>query len=172
MGKRTLAGLLGLVGLSAMAYAWCRRILALLLGLPPSKYRAARQHDVRVRMPDGVHLVLDRYAPRHAGRFPTILMRTPYGRSVVLNRLIATLFAERGYQVVVQDVRGRSPSEGVWEPFVHEGADGVATLGWIARQPWFNGQVAMWGPSYVGFVQWGAAATGSPHLKALLPIIT
>ena len=167
-----LACLLGLVGLSATAYARRRRILALLLGLPPSKYRVARQHDVRVPMPDGVHLVLDRYVPQHAGRFPAILIRTPYGRGVALNRLIATLFAERGYQVVVQDVRGRSPSEGVWEPFVHEGADGVATLDWIARQPWSNGQAAMWGPSYIGFAQWAAAGTGSPHLKALLPIIT
>ena len=170
MSKRIIS-LLALVAAGALAYTQRRHILARLLRLPPPQYRITVHRNLRVRMPDGVHLTADFYAPQSAGRFPTILIRTPYGRGG-LNTLVAHLFAERGYNVVSQDVRGRFDSEGEWEPYVHEGADGVATLDWIAQQPWFDGQAAMWGPSYVGFVQWAAAATGSPHLKALLPMIT
>jgi hypothetical protein len=172
MHKRTLIGALGLTAVSAAAYAQRRRILARLLKLPPATYKTILRPDLRIAMPDGAQLALDHYAPRAAGRFPTILIRTPYGRGGPLNGLIGSVLAERGYHVVAQDVRGRGDSGGDWEPYVHEGADGVATLDWIAQQPWFDGQAAMWGASYVGFVQWAAAAAGSPHLKALLPMIT
>ncbi len=171
MHKRTWAGLLSLATLSTLVYTQRRRILARLLRLPPAKYRISARRNLRMRMPDGVYLAADHYAPQSTGRFPTILIRTPYDRGG-LNSFIARLFAERGYNVVSQDVRGRFGSEGEWEPYVHEATDGAATLDWIAQRPWFDGQAAMWGPSYVGFVQWAAAASGSPHLKAILPMIT
>ena len=38
--------------------------------------------------------------------------------------------------MVVQDVRGRYESEGVFRPLEQEGPDGDDTLNWIARQPW------------------------------------
>ncbi|HEU5015549.1 MAG TPA: CocE/NonD family hydrolase [Roseiflexaceae bacterium] len=171
MAKRSLIGLLGLAALGALAYTQRRAIPARLLRLPPAKYKIAVRRNLRVPMPDGVELAADHYAPQSAAGFPTILIRTPYSRGG-LNALIARLFAERGYNVVAQDVRGRFDSQGMWEPYVHEGMDGAATLDWIAQQPWFDGQAAMWGPSYVGFVQWAAAASGSSHLRALLPMIT
>jgi putative CocE/NonD family hydrolase len=80
--------------------------------------------------------------------------------------------AERGYHVVVQNIRGRFNSEGVFEPFTNEAADGKATLDWIGRQPWFNGSAGMWGQSYLGYVQWAVAGEAPPYLKALMPAVT
>jgi putative CocE/NonD family hydrolase len=79
---------------------------------------------------------------------------------------------EKGYAVVVQDVRGRHDSDGRFEPFRQEGPDGYDTLNWIAEQPWSNGKVGMMGGSYLGIVQWRAAATNNPHLKAIFPVVS
>jgi putative CocE/NonD family hydrolase len=87
-------------------------------------------------------------------------------------RLAARLFAERGYQVVLQDTRGRYGSQGTFYPFVHEREDGAVTLEWIGEQPWFDGRLAMWGGSYFGYTQWAVAASAPPFLKAIVPIVT
>src|SRR5439155_6512334 len=82
------------------------------------------------------------------------------------------IFAERGYAVVVQDVRGRYASEGVFQPLSQEGRDGYDTLDWIARQPWSDGKVGMIGGSYLGIVQWKVALLNNPHLKAISPVVS
>lgn len=66
------------------------------------------------------------------------------------------------------DTRGREDSTGEWLPQHFEVEDGDDTLNWIAAQPWSDGQVSMTGGSYLGYVQWAAAASGNPHLKAML----
>ena len=43
---------------------------------------------------------------------------------------------------------------------------------WLAAQPWSSGAVGMWGSSYSGLVQWEVAATGNPHLKAMVPMVS
>ncbi|MCB8925927.1 MAG: CocE/NonD family hydrolase [Ardenticatenaceae bacterium] len=154
-----------------IAYLKRRQLIARLLKLPPPQYEVANEAGLSITMPDGVKLVADVYHPVGLKTAPTILTRTPYGRKS-MNSFFATLFAERGFNVVAQDVRGRFDSEGHFEPYVNEAADGEATLAWIAEQPWSNGRTGMWGQSYVGFVQWAAASTGSPHLHAMLPAIT
>ena len=73
--------------------------------------------------------------------------------------------------MVVQDVRGRNASEGEWLPNYHEVEDGDDTLNWIAAQPWCSGRIGMVGGSYLGYVQWAAAASGNPHLKALISVV-
>ena len=82
------------------------------------------QHDVPMKTRDGVTLYADIYRPKSAGKFPVILMRTPYDKSV--NWAVAPTFkmVPRGYVVIIQDVRGRYTSEGEWYPFKHEQADG------------------------------------------------
>lgn len=50
--------------------------------------------------------------------------------------------------------------------YVPQNADD--TLNWIAAQDFSAGQVGMTGGSYLGYVQWAAAASGNPHLKAML----
>ncbi len=72
---------------------------------------------------------------------------------------------------MIEDVRGRYKSEGVFDPLRQEVADGEDTLSWIAHQEWSNRRVGMTGASYLGIAQWKAALSGSPYLKAIFPIV-
>ena len=99
---------------------------------------------VRVPMRDGVHLDTNIFHPSGGGRFPAILLRTPYGKGSDLLPGYSA-FLEHGYALVMQDVRGRHDSEGVFDALGQEGQDGYDTLDWIARQPWSDGQAGMIG---------------------------
>ena len=72
--------------------------------------------------------------------------------------------------LVVQDTRGRFSSEGDFYPFIHEANDGYDTIEWAAALPWSNGLVGTVGQSYLGLVQYYAAPTRPPHLKAMCPV--
>ena len=146
--------------------AWSR-IAASLVGLPPPQTGdVAVERDLAAKMPDGVVLVADRWFPRRqSGNRPTVLIRTPYGRHIM--GPLGRLYAERGYQVVVQSCRGTFGSEGEWAPLRHEQADGHATLEWVAAQPWFDGRLVMWGGSYLGLTQWAIAEDAPEFVKAL-----
>ncbi len=112
------------------------------------------ERDRRVPMRDGVPLATDVYRPAKGavpaeGRFPALLERTPYDKRRPVLEEAGRFFAERGYVVVVQDVRGRHRSEGEWYFLSRlEGEDGFDTLEWLARQPWCDGQVGTMGMSY------------------------
>ena len=128
------------------------------------------EYDVKTEMRDDVSLSSDIYFPIGTGPWPVILIRTPYNNQ--MPELIiesATYFAQNGYVVISQDVRGRFDSDGIFEPWVNEFNDGYDTIEWIGKQPWCNGNVGMHGPSYVGNVQWQAAAMNSKYLKAIVP---
>ena len=116
---------------------------------------------VDVTMSDGVKLYADVYLPKLPGKYPTIVTRTCYGVQRDGMHETVIKFAQRGYAVVVQDVRGRYESEGVWQPFRDEGKDGYETIEWAAAQPFSNGKVATQGGSYLGHNQWAAASTGN-----------
>ena len=125
-----------------------------------------------VPMRDGVRLATDVYLPsgRAPGqKFPTVLIRTCYNKFSTAQFFA---FVHYGYAVVAQDTRGRELSEGVWQPIVNEREDGDDTLNWIAAQPWSDGSVGMIGASYLAIVQWQAAASGNPHLKAIISMVT
>jgi putative CocE/NonD family hydrolase len=124
----------------------------------------------RLRTRDGVELVQDVLLPEGTGPFPVILARTPYGRGTEL--LHAEMYVRRGYAFVAQDCRGRNDSAGEWDPFVHEIKDGHDTLDWIVKQSWCDGNIGMIGASYVGFVQWAAAASHHPALKCIIPQVS
>ena len=136
--------------------------------LSPASFEWEIDKNVRIPMRDGAHLAADVYRPVGEGKFPAILVRTPYNRATEAITKGA-YYARRGYAVIAQDVRGRFDSEGEWLPFFHEVDDGSDTLDWIAAQPWSDGKVGMIGASYVGWVQWWAAKSGNPHLKAIVP---
>lgn len=129
------------------------------------------ERDVEVPMRDGVILRADIYRPSAAERLPVLLERTPYGKGFS-EPGFALMAAERGYVVVVQDTRGRWSSEGDGYPFVHEKEDGYDTVQWAAQQEWCDGQVGMYGVSYVGYTQWAAAAERPPALKTMIPAVT
>jgi len=126
---------------------------------------------VRVPMRDGVHLDTNVFHPAGSGRYPAILLRTPYGKGADFPPGYAS-FIDHGYAVVMQDVRGRYASEGVFNALRQEGPDGYDTLNWIAEQPWSDGKVGMIGGSYLGIAQWRVAVLNNPHLKAIFPVVS
>jgi uncharacterized protein len=135
------------------------------------------QEEIRIErylatpMRDGVKLYGDLYRPARDGKFPVLIVRTPYG--VQRDGMQAPLirFAQQGYAAFIQDVRGRYESEGKWEPFRTEANDGFDTIEWAAKQPWSNGKVAMQGGSYLGHVQWRAATQAPPSLVTMFPAV-
>ena len=133
------------------------------------------EHDQLVRMRDGVTLYADVYRPNEPGRFPALLMRTPYDKeeSLQSGRQAFTIAAvRRGYVVVVQDARGEFKSEGEFLPYAQETNDGYDTIEWVAALPYVNGKVGTFGLSYPGAVQWMTAPTRPPHLVAMSPSMT
>lgn len=162
----------------ALTY-WQRwRLVSRFFNLPSNHQRVRVERNLHVPMPDGVTLATDHYYPAKAGDYPTLLRRTPYGRNTssgtlgLYSTVAARFLAQHGYHVLVQDVRGRFGSEGVFAPFENDADDGLATLEWIAAQPWFNGAVGTWGESYSGWTQWTLTPNPPPYLKAMLPAIS
>ncbi|GIF67912.1 peptidase S15 [Asanoa ishikariensis] len=141
------------------------------LRLPPAvPGRVTAHRHQRVRARDGVALVTDHYATDvpDAG---TVLIRTPYGRSGVVT-LLGRLIAERGLHTVIQSCRGTYGSGGSFEPMLHERDDGIDTVDWLRRQPWYNGHLAMFGSSYQGFAQWAVAPYVGDELRAMVLVCT
>lgn len=126
--------------------------------------------NVEVPIRDGTTLRADVYRSEH-GRHPALLIRTPYGKEYLPTLLVSIdpLRAVRqGFAVVAQDTRGRFASEGEFEPF-REGLDGHDTVRWVAQQPWCNGNVGMFGSSYMAAAQLQAAVERPPQLLAMAP---
>lgn len=144
------------------------RLIGRLAKLPPAEtHNVIVERDLQVSMPDGIMLLADRYFPRGTNRLPTILVRSCYGRRGFVGLIYGYLFAERGYQVVIQSTRGTFGSGGQLEPFGCEHEDGLATVAWLKQQSWFNGEFATNGPSYLGYVQWAIASEAGSELKAM-----
>ena len=122
-----------------------------------------------VPMRDGVRLAADLYLPSSSGRWPTVLVRTPYGRKSPASQSYR-YFVRRGYALLLQDVRGRYASQGKFGNIAQEGPDSNDTINWVSEQPWSNGRVGMTGASYLGMVQWWAALEENPHLAAISPV--
>src|SRR5438552_2565103 len=147
------------------------QLLPLLLApLFAQSYRVLIQTNVAVKMRDGVTLRADIYLPDGEGQFPVLLERTPYNRAA--DASMASQLAAHGYVVVIQDTRGRFASEGEFYPFRNESQDGYDSVEWAAALPDSNGQVGMFGGSYVGATQMLAAIAKPPHLAAIFPYVT
>ena len=129
---------------------------------------ARRIEQAQVRMRDGARLNADVYLPAATGRFPVVLIRTPYKteigpRPVFLNKLI-----EAGYAIVQQHERGRFLSEGDMRMLGRADEDGWDTLDWIAAQNWSNGRIATYGCSSSAENQLKLASLGHPAHKAMI----
>jgi uncharacterized protein len=145
-----------------------------MLRLPaPATRDLVIERDLRVPMPDGAVLLADRWAPRAGGTsLPAALLRTPYGRRGAFGMGMARPLAERGYQVLIQSTRGTFGSGGAFDPMRCERDDGLATLQWLVKQPWFGGTVVLCGASYLGYAQWAVADCLPPEVKAMIPQVT
>jgi putative CocE/NonD family hydrolase len=138
-------------------------------------YAVVVERDVMVRMRDGVRLATDIYRPAEtagfASRRPTILERTPYGKSQRTQRHasieVARAFASHGYAVVYQDCRGRGGSEGEYVKYLSDGADGFDCCAWIIGQRWSNGRIGTMGLSYAAHTQAALASVGAPGVAAM-----
>ncbi len=125
------------------------------------------ERDVAVPMRDGVVLRAHIFRPEAEGRFPGILLRTPYGKPVDgFER-----YVRAGYVVVTQDSRGRYASDGEYVPFTVEetgdAEDGYDSVEWLAAQPFCDGRVGTLGASYNAWMQWQLARLRPPHLRAM-----
>ncbi len=153
----------------------CAGLFSAMSATPAPAVSYTKLLHVRVPLRDNIRLDTNVFHPVSgtgvAGRFPTVLIRTPYGKGADLPTGYLS-FINHGYAVVMQDVRGRYASGGVFDVLHQEGPDGYDTLNWIAAQPWSDGKVGMIGGSYVGIAQWRVALLNNPHLKAIFPVVS
>jgi len=124
---------------------------------------------VKIPLRDGITLNGTLYISRHCSNScPAIFTLTPYIGQTYHDR--AMYFAANGFPFLTIDVRGRGNSQGVFKPTINEAKDGHDVVEWIARQPFCNGKVAMWGGSYAGHDQWNTAKELPPHLATIVPV--
>lgn len=132
----------------------------------PKGSGARLDKDVPLTMRDGVVLLHDHWIAVDADPArPVVLIRTPYGTSIMGS--VGRLFAEQGFHVVMQNVRGVFGSGGEFNPMFNEEADGLDTIAWIERQPWYGGVIHTWGLSYLGMTQWALAARLPESVKRM-----
>ncbi len=172
-----------------------RSLTSLLLGILPLAAFSAQmdeparvkatydRNDVMIPMRDGVRLFTTIYTPKESkDPLPILLTRTPYGTDTYLMSIgPSAVFEKEGYLFALQDVRGRYQSEGDFmqvRPFnpnkkgkeIDEASDTYDTIDWLVKnQPANNGNVGVWGVSYLGFYSTMAALSGHPALKAVSP---
>jgi hypothetical protein len=124
---------------------------------------------VPVPLRDGVKLNATVYTPKGQTK-PGICVftLTPYIGQSYHDR--GVYFAAHGISFATVDVRGRGNSEGEFHPLIQEAKDGYDIVEWLAKQPYCNGKVSMWGGSYAGYDQWATARERPPHLATIVPV--
>ena len=143
------------------------RIVARQWRLPAAMERNIKIEEARIPMRDGAALLGKRFYPAGGGSRPTVLVRSCYGISGPFG-LIGRLFAERGFQAILENCRGVGGSEGVFRPFFDEQNDGEDTVNWLSGQAWFDGNLALWGISYLGNTAWAIAnSPAAARVKAM-----
>jgi putative CocE/NonD family hydrolase len=135
-----------------------------------ARFEVQTFENVRIPMRDGIELSANISRPKAEGKFPVVLVRTPYGKGNAKDD-DGKYHARRGYAFVIQDCRGTGQSAGAWEPGANERADGLDTHKWILAQNWCDGNIATSGGSYLGYTQWIVAPdTGDWH-KAMFTLV-
>ena len=149
-----------------------RNLYAWYIGFPPPKFRLKIDHSIMVEMKDGIRLASDIYRPKHEGKFPVIIARTPYDKKSHPYDYIAELIATQGFVFIIQDVRGKYASGGYFIPYQHEGSDGHETIEWAEKQKWSDGNIGLFGFSYLGTCAWLTTARVHPALKTIVSMFT
>lgn len=130
-------------------------------------------NDILITVRDGIQLFTRVYLPAQSpsGGLPTLLKRTPYGFPFDWqgHDVNGSFFNQHGYAYVVQIIRGRHSSGGVFETgnAVKESQDAIDTCEWIIAQPWSNGRIGSIGGSYSGFTS-VATAINNPHIQVII----
>ncbi len=180
MTRRTVRLLACLLALSLVAPALAKgkrkgRIETLVSTLGKAEAQPVRTEMVPMR--DGVKLATDIILPKGEGKWPVLLMRTPYGRNSKDGlATVGGVVAKVGYAIVSQDMRGRGDSEGEDYPVFascgwYELQDGYDTIEWIAKQPWCSGKVGQFGASALGISANATAPSRPPHLTCQFVVV-
>jgi putative CocE/NonD family hydrolase len=161
----------------ALAFGVCGLVVGLRGQAPqtqPTELDAVLfARNVMVPMRDGVKLATDIYRPTLnnvplEGKLPLLLQRTPYNKEGAQLAQQAKTLASHGYVVALQDDRGTYHSEGVQIKYIGYGKDGFDAIEYLAKLPYTDGQVGMWGTSYAAHTQASAAIAHPPHLKTVV----
>jgi uncharacterized protein len=128
------------------------------------------QRDVMIPMSDGVLLATDITLPDLEGKYPVILVRTPYGKNSEEDDA-GEYWTEKGYVFVIQDCRATGNSQGNWYPGIHEKNDGIDTRNWVLQQSWCNGNIGTSGGSYLGYTQFASYGESNQSLKAMFAFV-
>lgn len=157
------------------------------------KYNVVTERDARIPMSDGIELSADIFRPDSTEKFPGILGIHPYPQQpqtapIMPNSFSSVTFphpgeekgrgwiesgdpnflVRRGYVQVVANVRGVGKSGGTYDFMGSQEIRDVAeVIEWIARQPWCDGNVGMFGVSYFAWIQVFTAALNPPSLKCI-----
>ena len=135
----------------------------------PAEHEVVVERDIKVPMSDGVQLLGDLHRPDGDGPWPTIVTATPYSKNALGPE---EYFPQRGYAHFVLDVRGTGASAGKWQVLgPRERQDIAEAVEWAASQEWSNGDVGMYGASYLAITQLLGASQRPKGLKALFPIV-
>jgi predicted acyl esterase len=157
-------------------------------GYTSAQYDGYQLSSQYVAVRDGTRLAVDVFLPTRAGKaasgkLPVVWMHTPYNRRNTQNGLTAANYPGKalqlvkfGYAVAVADFRGLYASfgrnagynRGEWQEEARFDAYDITE--WLAKQPWSNGKVGMWGCSATGGSQMQALSTAPPSLKAIFPM--
>ena len=140
-------------------------------------------------MSDGVELAVDILRPSELGKvvetpLPAVWSHSPYFRGAVgpdgmvydITYIFPemTLLLRHGYVVVAAEARGRGASSGITTgPFsIQETIDAVEMIDWLSKQPWCDGNIGMYGQSYLGMAQLVTAGEAPEALKAIFPSLS
>ena len=134
--------------------------------------------EASITMPDGTKLAADIWRPKgkgDRGHFPALLEYLPYRKTEARGERYSlyAYFVRRGYVVARVDIRGTGNSEGTLIPYEYsdiENQDGDAVIEWLAKQPFSNGKVGMFGISWGGFNSIHMAMRRPPALKAIIAV--
>lgn len=131
-----------------------------------------------ITMPDGtklqasVTLPADSQGMATGQALPVILIQTPYNTLQTGVGGADPYMVKHGYATVSVDVRGTGNSQGSWQSFGEtEQSDYGHVVDWVTQQPWSNGNIGVYGISYLGITSVLTAAQQKLAIKAAFPIV-
>ncbi len=127
---------------------------------------------IDIQMRDGKKLAADLYSTDTKTKKPTILIQTPYDKSMYWTQFKMRIpFSVSDYNVVILDWRGRFASKPAQSAKSNTGKDGYDAVEWIAKQSWSNAKIGTYGGSALGDVQFKTASYNPPHLVCAVPMV-
>lgn len=149
-------------------------ILLFMLITSNCSEREISKKTIMIQMSDGVNLSANITLPDLTGKWPVVIVRTPYGKDNGEDDEgddEGEYWARKGYAFIIQDCRGTNDSEGEWEPGANEKKDGFETHQWVLKQSWCDGNIVTTGGSYLGYTQFAVAPYANDSYKAMVTII-